>query len=297
MGESMLETCIECQSNVNEEAIRLHDHLVSKKLFVIDHCKNCGFRYIKNPPDESEAYKFYETDEYVEHSDSADGFINTIYHQARKWMMRFKHNLINKHGKKQRILDFGTGTGYFLNYMKSRGFDVTGIEISEKARKFGKEQFGLNIYPPSEIFEESFPKEFSYISFWHVLEHVYEPQKVIGRLRDLLTDDGVMVVALPNYKCLEASVYKEYWNGYDVPRHIWHWDESSFRKFAENCGFKVTKTKILPLDPFYNCLISESYRKKKWAHILIPFIGGASLVQGWMSHKRASSIVYFLQKA
>lgn len=296
MAESIVEKCIVCQSKETVEAIRLHDHLVSKKLFVIDECQKCGFRFINNPPPESTAYKYYETEEYVEHSDSSEGIVNSIYHQARKWMVKYKYKLINDHGRKTRMLDFGTGTGYFLNYMKSRGFSVTGIEISEKARTFGRTNFGLDIYHPEKIFESDFPRDFSYVSFWHVLEHVYEPEKVLRRLKDLMTDDGVMIVALPNYKCLEAKTYKEYWNGYDVPRHLWHWDKSSFTAFANKSGFKVTKTKMLPLDPFYNCLISEGYRKKNWAHILIPFIGTASLLHGWLKKEKASSIVYFLEK-
>jgi len=288
--------CIVCQSEAHQEAIRIHDHLVSRKVFVVDQCNHCGFRWIINPPKEVEAYKYYETEEYVEHSDSSDGLINLIYHKARKWMLRYKHNLVNNLGRGKKILDFGTGTGYFLNYMKSRGFDVRGIEISDKARSFGQINFDLQIHHPNDIFDEGFPKGYNYVSFWHVLEHVYEPDRVLRRLKDLLADDGAIIVALPNYKCLEAHIYDEYWNGYDVPRHLWHWDKESFTKFARKCGYKVTKTKILPLDPFYNCLISESYRKKKWAHILIPFIGFASLVQGWMKTDKASSIVYFLEK-
>lgn len=297
MAESMLTECIVCQSNKIEEAMRLHDHLVSGKLFVIGSCQNCGFRFIQNPPPESEAYKYYETDEYVEHSDSSQGLINSVYHRARQWMLRYKHRIIDSYGKTPRILDFGTGTGYFINFMKSQGYDVTGIEISEKARAFGREKFGLNLYDPRKIFDNTFPSEFSYVTFWHVLEHVYEPSKVIQRLRDLLVDKGVLIVALPNYRCLEAKAYKEYWNGYDVPRHLWHWDKNSFTQFAKNNGFKVTKTKLLPLDPYYNCLISEGYRKKNWAHILIPFIGTASLLHGWADKSKASSIVYFLEKA
>lgn len=297
MEQSIVETCIVCQSKESKEAIRLHDHLVSRKLFIIDECSNCGFRYIQNPPPESSAYQYYETDEYVEHSDSSEGLVNNIYHKARRWMLKFKFNLINDHGRAKRMLDFGTGTGYFLNYMKSRGYDVKGIEISEKARTFGKENFGLDLFHPEKIFDQDFANDFSYISFWHVLEHVYNPQRVMKRLRELMTDDGVMVVALPNYRCLEANVYKEYWNGYDVPRHLWHWDQASFHRFAELCGFKVTKKTLLPLDPFYNCLISEGYRKKNWAHILIPFIGIVSLTRGWLNKDKASSIVYFLEKA
>lgn len=289
--------CLVCQSNNFNEAIRLHDHLVSKQLFKINECARCGFRFIANPPHESKAAAYYATEEYVEHSDSSKGLINQVYHRARKWMLHYKYRLVHNLERKKKILDFGTGTGYFLNFMKQKGYEVSGIEISDKARSFGQTKFGLPIYSPEAIFDPEFDQGFGYITFWHVLEHVYEPDRVVQRLHEILEKKGVLVVALPNYKCLEAGYYKEYWNGYDVPRHLWHWDMASFEQYANKHGFKLMKTKILPLDPFYNCLISESYRKKNWAHILIPFLGSASLLLGWINRNKASSIVYFLEKS
>ncbi len=293
----MLETCIVCQSKKKKEFMRIHDHLVSRKLFILSQCDDCGFRYIKNPPAPEEAMAYYETEEYIEHSDSSEGFINGIYHKARSWMLPYKYHMLHRLDRKSKILDFGTGTGYFLNYMKSRDYEVTGVEISDQARGFGIKNFGLDIRSPEQIYHDDFPRDFGYISFWHVLEHVYEPVRILKRLRELLDDKGVLVIALPNNKSLDAKIYKEYWAAYDVPRHLWHWDKHSFKLFAEDIGFKLIKTKILPLDPFYNSLISETYRKNKWTRILIPFIGAASLVQGWMNHGKASSIVYFLEKA
>jgi 2-polyprenyl-3-methyl-5-hydroxy-6-metoxy-1,4-benzoquinol methylase len=294
--DKSISSCIVCQSTNIQEAIRVADHLVSQQCYIIDECQSCGFRYINNPPLETEAAKYYATEEYIEHSDASDGLINTVYHKARRWMLHHKHDMIRKLNRPTKLLDFGTGTGYFLQYMKSKGYAVTGVEISEKARTFGQKEFGLDIRHPDRLFDKDIGEGFGYVTFWHVLEHVYAPEKMLKKLHDIISPDGVVIVALPNYHCVEEGFYKAYWNGYDVPRHLWHWDKKSFTLFAEMCGYHVMKTKILPLDPFYNCLISESYRKKKWAHILIPFIGIASLVRGWMDHGQASSIVYFLEK-
>jgi len=289
-------TCITCGDSDSQRVLEIEDHLVSHEIFHIEHCPTCNFRYISNPPPEDQAYRYYETDEYVEHSDSADGIVNTVYHYARRWMLRHKHGLLQSERRTKKLLDFGTGTGYFIKSMKDYGYDVSGVEISPKARSFCKASFDLDVRDPKEIFDEDFPSGYGYITFWHVLEHVYEPDKSLKRLGELLADDGMIVVALPNYTCAEESVYKTYWNGYDVPRHLWHWDKESFTRFVGECGYRVKKTKILPLDPFYNCLISESYRKNKLAYLLIPFVGTWSLLRGLFSHKSASSIIYFLER-
>jgi len=248
----MIDTCIVCGESAASKVMTIQDHLVSKEHFDLVACDSCDFRYLRNAPPEEEAGPYYETEEYVEHSDSSEGIINTIYHQARKWMLKRKHNLVDRHGLNKSILDIGTGTGYFLNYMKGRGFETLGLEISDKARGFGQSEFGLDIRSPQDLFGDNFPKGISYVTFWHVLEHIYNVKDIMDRLHEVLADDGRIVVALPNYKCLEAQHYKDYWNGYDVPRHIWHFTKDRFTVFALRHGFEVERTDMLPLDPFYN---------------------------------------------
>lgn len=291
-----IDKCIICGSDSRSSQIEFKDHLVSDEFFNLASCDQCGFRYITNPPTEAASGQYYESDEYVEHSDSSKGFINFFYHRARRWMIRYKFSMIEKLKTRRKILDVGTGTGYFLRYMRSKGYDSYGIEISAKARKFGAQNFLLDIREPQELFKNDFPKQFGVISFWHVFEHVYNPDLMLQRIRELLDDDGKLVIALPNHRCLEAMYYKEWWNGYDVPRHLWHFDMENFEKYVTKFGFSIHKTKILPLDPFYNCLISESYRKKIWGYPLIPFLALFSLIWGLIDVNRSSSIVYIFKK-
>lgn len=296
MQDIIIDTCIICGNTHSEQIYIVPDHLITHESFALHACSNCRFRFIKNPPPKEDAHRYYETSEYVEHSDDNTGIINRVYHRARKWMLHYKHSMLIKEKKRKKILDFGTGTGYFLNNMKSRGFDVVGVEISTKAQDFGRENFGLEIHHPEEIYTPSFEQGFGYITLWHVLEHVYDIRKVLSRVRELLDDDGVLVVALPNYQCLEAEIYGAYWNGYDAPRHLWHFSPDQFSELAQQHGYRLKYTKVLPLDPFYNCLISESYRQKKWFNLFMPFIGLTSLILGLIDRRKASSIVYFLEK-
>jgi len=112
----------------------------------------------------------------------------------------------------------------------------------------------------------------------------------------LLSPQGKLIIALPNYNCAESEVYDSFWNAYDVPRHLWHWNVDSFKKYAEKHNFRVKETKILPLDPFFNCLNSEQYRKNIFGYLMSPVLGTWSLLKGMMNHKNASSVVYVLEK-
>jgi 2-polyprenyl-3-methyl-5-hydroxy-6-metoxy-1,4-benzoquinol methylase len=293
----MIESCLVCGNSDQTDQMTVTDHLVSKDDFTLVKCPKCQFRYISDPPSAAGAYRFYDTEEYVEHSDNAEGIVNRVYHYARQWMLKYKYRLLESHGAKRKLLDFGTGTGYFIQAMKSKGYDVRGIEISEKARSFGIKNFALQLFAPDRLYDKDFEGGYGYITFWHVLEHVYEPHMVLQRLKELMADDGVMIVALPNYKCLEAKYYKGYWNGYDVPRHLWHFTKDSFISYMNGQGFKLIKTSRLPLDPYYNCLISESYRNKSWFYLFIPLLATISLIRGYFDIDKASSIVYHYKKS
>lgn len=297
MNYILQEDCIVCGTQANGKVFKIADHLVSQEVFDLIECPSCHLRYIKNPPDEPSAAKYYETEEYVEHSDSSKGIINNLYHKAREWMLRYKFRMLDRLGTRRKILDVGTGTGYFLKYMRSRGYECNGIEISEKARNFGRHRFLLDIREPSAMYLKDFPGDFGIISFWHVFEHVYNPTAVLSRLRELLAQDGRLVIALPNYNCLEARYYGKWWNGYDIPRHLWHFDRDNFERYMDQNGFVLESTRILPLDPFYNCLISESYRKNPIGYFIMPFLSLSSLIMGWLNIRMASSIVFIYKKA
>src|SRR5450759_374981 len=84
----------------SSEKIALHlscnDHLVSRKNFAIIKCSDCGFLFTQDYPEETEIGQYYESDNYISHSDSSKGFSNKLYRVARGIMLRKKRSLIGK---------------------------------------------------------------------------------------------------------------------------------------------------------------------------------------------------------
>jgi 2-polyprenyl-3-methyl-5-hydroxy-6-metoxy-1,4-benzoquinol methylase len=129
------------------------DHFVSKRDFTVFSCADCGFLFTQDYPEENEIEGFYESENYISHSDTSEGFSNKLYRFARSFMLRRKKKLIQKITglKKGTILDIGSGTGYFCFIMKNAGWQVKGIEINGKARNFAKAHFDLDIASPDKI--------------------------------------------------------------------------------------------------------------------------------------------------
>ncbi len=253
--------------------------------------------FTQDYPDENEIHRYYESDEYISHSDTSAGIINKVYHLVRQLMLKRKRGIIKKISglKRGTLLDVGSGTGHFASLMKRSGWNVKGIEINEKARNFSKSAFDLDVIAPEEIHGLN-AGSYDCVTLWHVLEHFHEPQKYISEIYTLLKPGGICLVALPNSASADAHYYRQVWAAFDVPRHLWHFDPLTFRKFAAKTGLEYEGTRVLPFDVFYISSLSEKYKGSEW-----PFVRGIgrglwfSLIT-FFNRKRSSSVIYILRK-
>jgi len=287
--------CRVCSSTRLNNKFICTDHLVSGKEYTIVTCEDCGFNFTQDHPGENEAGKYYESEEYISHSDISEGLVNKLYRFARSLMLKRKSVLIRKltglsTGK---ILDIGSGTGYFLNTMKLAGWQSEGIEINDKARNYSGREFGINVHEPSQISMLK-PGDYDCITLWHVLEHFHDPDGYIAEISRLLKPDGSCVIALPNSSSYDARHYKELWAAWDVPRHLWHFTPVTFRRFIEERGFKIIAMHSLPLDVIYISILSEKYRGSK-LHFLAGVIKGMWFgIRSLFNKERSSSLIYVL---
>ena len=289
--------CPLCSSEKIGLLFRCYDFFLSKKEFPVFKCTGCGFSFTQDYPEESEIGSFYESDDYISHSDTSKGLANKLYRVVRNTMLQRKCNLIcSTTGLKTgTILDIGSGTGYFAGTMKNAGWDVKGIEINEKARTFAISHFGLDIVSPDKISEiES--ESFDCITLWHVLEHFHDPFRYVSEIIRLLKPGASCIIALPNCSSYDAEYYNHFWAAWDVPRHLWHFNPATFRLFCEKSGLDLGKLKNLPIDVYYISQLSEKY---KGSHL--PFLRGISkaFIFAFLSAlhpERSSSVIYILHK-
>ncbi len=271
------------------------DHSITKETFELWRCAGCDFLFTQDPPKPEDVGRYYQGEEYISHSDNQDGLVNKLYHHARDFMLGRKYALVKQVAKGKRLLDYGTGTGYFTDYMVRKGFQAQGIEIDEGARKYGREKFGIKVDAPVALFDELAPDSFDVISLWHVLEHLYDPKKYLKRFNELLDEHGKLIIAVPNHKSTDAAAYGADWAAYDVPRHLWHFSPLTMRKMVEMAGFRVVATRHMPLDPFYVSIMSQRYHNG--GGIISGAIKGLnSFVASTLDTERGSSVIYVCEK-
>lgn len=203
-------------------------------------CMNCGSGILDPFPITEVFQEKYDTEEYFNDLSSKvknkffDFFLNMrIYEMPWEYVPNFEI-------QKNNALDVGCGNGEFLYEMKKLGFSVFATDYSkialDRTRKKvdgEKENFYLG-----EFSEIKIDKNFSLVSFWHVLEHVENPSKYIKKAFEILEKDGVVVGEVPNYNSWTLSLFKDKYSWIMIPEHIIYYSPKSLEMLLRNQGFK-----------------------------------------------------------
>lgn len=294
--ELLYKNCPLCNHSHIVKALLLKDHSVSLEDFEIWECKKCQFRFTQNAPDITNIGRYYHSSSYISHSDTSKGIINKLYHFARNVTLQLKKKLVKKFSRIDygKLLDVGAGTGAFVRFMEDAGWEITGLEPDDIARKNALTINKVQLKPVEEI--NSLPNEcFDVITLWHVLEHVHELHGYMTKFKNLLKKSGVLIVALPNHTSYDAHVYAGAWAAYDVPRHLWHFSPKSFEILARHHGFEIISHKPMWFDSLYISLLSEKYLTGKVNPIKAFITGSFSNLKALFNIKKCSSVIYVLK--
>lgn len=297
MTKFNVQNCPVCNSTNFSPFLICTDFFVSEEEFSIKRCHKCGLKITENIEDEENIGRYYQSEKYISHSNTTTGFVNSVYHAVRRYMLGSKRRLIEKVTslKAGRILDVGTGTGFFLNEMKENGWQVTGTEKNSEARDFAQKEFGLNNLPSEELFALD-ENSFDVITLWHVLEHIHQLSENMKAFNRLLNNKGKLIIAVPNSDSYDAKHYKSYWAAYDVPRHIWHFTPKQMKLLGEKHGFALKSLHSMPFDSFYVSMLSEKYKKSKFGLLKGMFYGKISWLNSVFSPAKCSSVIYVFEK-
>jgi SAM-dependent methyltransferase len=274
------------------------DHTVSGQVFPVWECRSCTLRFTQDIPDAISIASYYKSEDYISHTNTSKGFINSLYQSVRKRTLKKKRRLVEKHTgiKKGQLLEIGSGTGAFVNEMKMNGWEVTGLEPDEGAKEIAKRSFGVGIQGMDRFYELS-PGSYDAITLWHVLEHVHDLHRYLQQLKTLLKVNGKLFIAVPNYTSKDAEIYKEYWAAYDVPRHLYHFSPGSMELLLQKNGLNLLQYKPMWYDSFYISLLSSKYKKGKPGIVSAFFNGLRSNLKATGEVKKCSSVIYIASKA
>jgi len=266
------------------------DHAVSKETFELQY--DAALEMLHTVPRPKDTDRYYQDEDYVSHTDGNRTVLEKIYQLVKKYNLKKKESWIKKYAKKNaEVLDVGAGTGSLVEFLRERGWSADGVEPNPKARALAKGK-GIEL---KTTLKDLGNKKYDLITLWHVLEHIPDLERDILEITKKLNADGILFVAVPNYRSYDAKHYGSYWAAYDVPRHLWHFSQNSIQKIFSKNGFSLAATRPMIFDAFYIAQLSEKYRHGKHRFFSALWHGLRSNYYGKKTGEY-SSLLYVLEK-
>lgn len=285
-----INSCLVCNNEELKSSQSISDFFGSKEVFQVVECKQCSTLYTSPRPNEKNIITYYKSNSYVSHGDSINKLFDTIYKSIQRINFKYKYQILKKYTLNNQHLDFGCGSGAFPSFLKGKGWEVSGIEPDPQARNNS-----TSFTSHSSLSELNDDQTFSSISLFHVLEHVHQLEFTLTSLIDRLDRNGILILALPNYKSYDAQHYQEFWAGYDIPRHLYHFSQKSIHQLAKTFGLNIVATHPMKFDSYYVSLLSEEYKHGSKRYL-------NAFTNGYRSNRNAkktgeySSLIYVLSK-
>lgn len=205
-------------------------------------CKNCGNMAIMITEEDKPALSEF----YRNHYRKEPNILNINFSTNKlNWIKMFLMNFLKERKDMEGLIfaDIGAATGYLCDFFKRLGWKVTGTELTRGFRAFSEHFYGIPL-------TEEITKKHKYdlISFYHTLEHIPDPDNQLMQCRDLLSENGHILVSVPKWlDVLEnlAMIGEFNIRNYFHENHINCFTEKSVKNLFFKCGLEVVKEEHL----------------------------------------------------
>ncbi|MEZ6134222.1 MAG: class I SAM-dependent methyltransferase [Pirellulaceae bacterium] len=234
--------CYFCGSNSHQPFVLAQDDLTGKPgTFSFVRCDECGLVY-QNPRVGIAHIKDYYDEEYIAHRKKQDwGALTWFYNYAMGKHDREKDRIVRRYielGAESQVLDVGCGAATFLLRTKERyGSRVTGVDFKDLSQlpNFDQIDFHCGLF-----YEQDFRgQRFDLLTMWHFLEHDYAPMRTLSVARELLTQDGRLIIEVPRLDSVSYRLFHNRWAGLQAPQHTVLYDREMLLKFVEKAGLEL----------------------------------------------------------
>ncbi len=210
--------------------------LYKVKGFDIVQCKKCDFVFVNPRIKNGDLYKLY-TDNYFTSQNEGYGYKDyelTSHLRIKtfqKWIDKISPYLGTTKGS---VLDIGSASGYFLELMKEKGWDVEAIELDKQMIATLKAKHIKVFEHPFEEFSSG--KKYQLITMFDVLEHIPDLKTAFEKFQELLDEDGVVALITPDFSSTQRKLFGKRWFQYKPQEHIQYFSPATLAKAIEPYG-------------------------------------------------------------
>jgi len=213
-----------------------------KKTFHVVRCASCALAYLNPRPDGEELSQYYPLEYQT-------GLRDYPFRQDRImkvglgiWLRRRTPPFVPG----GRLLDIGCSGGGYLLEMRKVGWNVYGVEMDPDVSRL--EQLGLDVRAgTAEAAMAEFPDgHFDVVTSWHVLEHLFDPSRVLAEAYRVLKPGGRLMLEVPNFNCLSRLMLRTFWFPLELPRHLYHFAPGTLEALLRKAGFEEITIRGVP---------------------------------------------------
>jgi len=203
-------------------------------------CPSCQFIFLNPRPTSDSLLRFYQ--QYL----PEEGPSIESWEKMMKPVFRRAADLIHRHRSNGRLLDVGTGFGFFLVEMKKRGWEAAGVEISQKAMDYAKDALGLTIFPGPLEKADLPDNDFDAVTGFYVVEHLSHPMAFLRKCHRLLKPGGLLLLRYPHTTPIKNLLqFLDIKNHlYDLPAHLSDFSPKMIQLCLERSGFEKCQHSI-----------------------------------------------------
>lgn len=213
--------------------------------FCFVQCSQCGL-YRQNPRLEWNQLQNYYPEGYSSHSKQVSDLSSKIKKIDKRYGLWKRVKFVSKYKASGNWLDIGCGTGRILQEAQIwNNWSLFGLEPVTTAADYAREKLNIPIYNMLLEDYHEVEKFYDIITMWDVLEHLPTPINDLKKVHTLLKDGGVLVISIPNAQSLGRKLFKRFWIGYDLPRHLYLFPPKILIEIMERIGFKIIARKSI----------------------------------------------------
>jgi SAM-dependent methyltransferase len=135
--------------------------------------------------------------------------------------------------------------GFLLAEARERSWQTVGVEPSEFASGYAREELGLDVRTDN-LFTAPLPREsFDAVVLGDVIEHLTRPEEALDRVASLLAPGGVLWLAVPDAGSRVARVLGRRWWSV-IPTHVQYFTRGSIATLLRRNGWEVLEIRTAP---------------------------------------------------
>ncbi len=190
----------------------------------------------------------------------------------------------NKIKEGAKVLEVGSGLGYFTHALNKAGYKAVGLEYSETATNFANSFFGNNYTQGTiEDYAKNNKEKYDVVVATEVIEHVENPVSFIGAFLEVLKPGGVIIITTPNKDVHPKGTI---WETDYAPKHLWWFTEKGLNVIAKHFGkhFSLVDFTEYKENKLYNIPVGTPFEAPNKPPVVDK--NGESLIKGSRGYKQ-----------